>query len=585
MTLFKFCEPVTLSKHSSNNANNFQTFKMTTVVNFEETANLNLSEVLELIRSTVTQNESKEVKYTVTRQHVLAAIKSFFQPLATKVKVLSSVYPMVISITYQERNNLWAYRWCRQTRGSCFAIYDDHVACVKMLLQRGAELTGKFHTHTSSESSRKSVKRLDAIQQEVSTKINNDEDFEAVVSAKRDGCLVGVNIYKKDTEIANLMERMASEQKYQYHSDIINACKEDETFPYVVVLSSNGTLFMYPDMKKYVIGATETKNAKKLTNYLIDTVKQFTQNAENVQTTACLCFEAVWNKKKRRGLTVKYNKSSFLFLGCTVIEDSVDFQFKPHFTYERHQTPWMQPLHKCIRSASELKRIIVDLDKLAVGEMKQSEYLQQNWDVNDGDVKDEDDVDYEGVVLYYPHQVGDVIVYDYSKIKTPLYYMLHKVKAKDVPRLVNMPPCLGNAYHSMDITRFRNKFELFVTHYVDKFDERLNSEIKDSTSSPFYMELDEKNSDTLFERSDNVIKKMYVNKCRNAMASLSKEIITDYPQITGKLKIVSNEDEWIFARGIVMTILPLGNMTVSQCIEDENIVVKSVYEKLRWALQ
>lgn len=556
------------------------------VIEVEDTQHLNLAQVINLIRLKVFQQERKDdVKETVVRKKILAAIKEFFLAMDSKVKVISSTYPMVITITYFERNNIWKYPWCRQTRGSAFVIYDDHIACVKMLLQRGVEITSKFFSHEAKSDSRRSVERLDTIQQEVATKIHNNKDFKAYISAKRDGCLIGVNIYNKDTELANVMEQAAREQEKGFHTRIMSICHEDENFPYVIVLSSNGTLFMYNDMLNYVMGATETRNIRQLTRYLMDTIQTFTQSAQSVSSVACLCFEALWTQKIQKGLTVKYNQSSFVFLGCTVFQNDVDFQFYPHFTYHQFDIPWLQPLFKVIHSTSEIHKIISDLDNVALGDMTQEDYLQQNWsDVKGVDLETKQDIDYEGLVMYYPHQVGDVTHYDYSKIKTPLYYMLHKVKARDIHKLVNMPPILANVYHSADITDFKEKYQAFVDYYVEEFHVHLNAEIKNNQSSPFYLECQDQNDEALFERPEEVIKKIYINQCQNAVASLSKQIIRDYRDLKRKVQSKSDKDEWIFARNILMTIQPLGNLTVSQSIEEEDNIIKLVYEKMKRVL-
>ena len=554
------------------------------VIDIEDTKHLHLSQVLNFIRLKVVEQEQKDdVKQTVVRKKVFAAIKLFFSSLDYRVKLVSETYPMVISITYLERNNIWKYLWCRETRGSAFAIYDDHVACVKMLLQRGVEITDKFISHTADASSRRSVERLDTIQQEVARKLYSDEDFEAYISAKRDGCLIGVNIYKKGTDLANLMERVADEQKMRFHTRIITMCKENEDFPYVIVLSSNRCLFMQNDIKTYVMGATETQNIRQLTRYLMDTIQTFT---EGEPIRACLCFEALWSQTVQKGLTVKYTNSSFVFLGCTVFQDDVDYQFHPHFTYEPGQVPWPQPLSKMIHSTSEIRQIISDLDKVALGDMTQTDYLIQNWsDVKGVDIETKRDIDYEGLVIYYPHQIEGVTYYDYSKIKTPLYYMLHKVKPKDIQKLVNMPSNLANAYHFADIADFKERFQTFVAYYVEEFHVRLNDEIKNNRNSPFYLECKDSTGDGILERPEEIIKKIYVNQCPNAVSEVSKQIIRDYRDyrhVKRKEQSNSNDEEWLFARKVLMTIQPLGNLTVSQCIEEENKVVQLVYEKLRW---
>ena len=483
----------------------------------------------------------------------------------------------IFKVKYQERCNLWKPKWSREFRGTIIRLTDENiVVCDKNLLQRGAEvLTGHHLNVNINETQDVSVKKieiLDDIQNDTCNRLLNRTDIDAVASFKLDGSLLGACCYRKGTEPYNTYCKMIDiiDDKL---AKITKLLCDKMNLEFIVVISSQNTLFLGEDMQDHMITAilvdcgipyeqikelAKTNTPAELFQvyghlFLNKLNKLFSQfNCDKI----CSCYEAVNERRTtawgntHKELTVDYPKSILRILGCTF-----DGIYKAHFQFEEELTKagFEQPLYWKISHATQIENLMKDLTRIIHKEISVNEFFDLNKPNNihmsslmlPGTEGAEVTMipDYEGFVFY--REVNGR--YDYSKIKTEEYYKSHKFHEDNVSYLIRLGKVASDIFPLTRVaTDFYLNLEDKLKNICDDIHAKLNSGI-------LFELLPEKAQISYHKQKPDTQMKMLIN----AGDKVNYVFLESFKQIFPRLEHIENIGNiGSTMKGILMNVLP-----------------------------
>ena len=361
--------------------------------------------------------------------------------------------PNAIGIKYIDGiNRIWKPRWARQARGRFYYIDHNNQTLVplKDTLQRGIEVLTKMHVENgiteTQDTLHNEYDEFDPIQQSILKRFqtSSTEPFEAYVTGKVDGSLIIVNIYPNECPQYKIIENLVSHHGDSFTKELIQYCIHHQ-LP-LITISTQGTLFIGPDMQDYVITAfqclldtsKQIQNINEWPQILPEIVQKIYQYYQLMQLTnkdmVNLCFEAYCKNrltlqgKLHTELAINYDHHGFNFLGCINQQ-----RYIPHFDLPRKI--FKQPIAKKIISIPEIYTLMSQLDQVVLGKLTIKEYLDKYEFTQDEYTSSI--IHPEGFVLLTP--IPEAPYYDYSKIKTQLYYECHKIRQENISKLLLLP--------------------------------------------------------------------------------------------------------------------------------------------------
>lgn len=469
----------------------------------------------EFLPPTIEQTEDMDLKELINyllHKGELKMLKKFFKDNKYLLSFPFKDDQTVFGIKYMEHNKIWKPKWSRECRGVFIKLdcseHFTNVIILKKLLPRGVEILTKMANTEQSQDYIKGIHdHLDSNQKYIIEQIENNGSLDGYISTKVDGALFGITFYNKKGIRGNIIRNILCryEIKTELQRNLWDTVKNSD-YPYIPIISTNNTLFMGEDMEKYLQRAMND-------NSNIDTILSYGYFLKKMEINqdSTLSFEGVCPNRTdingfvHKELTVSYKSPMFKFIGITYLDDNI---FYPHFIFDNFDLPFDQPLYKKINHSNELEEMIDDLDKTAKSNITEEEFLEKHFSEQPGK-----EIDYEGLVYYQKLNNG---TYDYSKCKTPLFYLSHKLKAYEIDKIISLPENVSYLFPTIkkvkDISyQYQERLERFI-----KVCQSLIGKIIDNTEDDYSKQIIDKlpqKAKNKFEQKTKDVKyKMIINK-------------------------------------------------------------------------
>ena len=204
----------------------------------------------------------------------------------------------------------------------------------------------------------------------------------------------------------------------------------------LIVLSSQGTLFLNTDMQDYAVTSilstffsesqiTDIGSDIALEAYCTKFFREIARMYDNCpkhehETSATFCFESVVkNRTTAWGIfhsefAISYPESFLKFLGVSICH-AENMTFYPHFIL--NNTVFTEPLWWKVTSSNQVNSMVEMLGQIIYGETTPEQFFQRFPYANKGRINRF--LDYEGFIIYSECPLG----YEYNKIKTEPYYI------------------------------------------------------------------------------------------------------------------------------------------------------------------
>jgi energy-coupling factor transporter ATP-binding protein EcfA2 len=555
--------------------NNFFTklgkfFSGTTLVEHVDTSNS--TNIVDLVNKIYSETSSDADKIGVLEDYFVQRLFYFRKPLKG-----TEYENKVIFIVYRDGINKEWSLWGRQCRGVILALIDNKWVCIKRLLQRGPEVFTGYHIDTGTDqtqdTSSRSTDQLNIKHQQVIDKLLKYNSDKCFLSMKKDGSLVGVHIYLFESVIGKFMKDVIEKYDNDFAKFNLQTCITLD-LPFFILISTSGTLMIGDNMLSTVVtsiidgyfkedGFYERINITKISPF--DTFKTYSErfiikinefymllNPEfkEINTSIFLSFEAItknvkdaWGKEHRE-LATGYEKSSFTFLGVTVNVGETPGLYLPHFSV--NSSMFVVPLY-WETTLNLVTPMIIELSKVITGKMSEIEYMRKfkpsnpDYLLPDDKVNDIYVIDPEGFILYTVDPDIEIKELLYSKVKTPEYYIAHKLDLTKVREILELDEQFIKSFpHVKRMKQFINKMNVILLYLNNKYKLFLNSILFDES---FLSKLDPKESG--FFRSERAPKegklKALLNK-KEFQDSLFEIIKTVFPDTNVEKKddVISN---------------------------------------------
>jgi len=466
--------------------------------------------------------------------------KRHFNVSEVKITLNSKFENKIVGVKYIDGLcKIWQPKWSRQCRGVyLYKSISNKIYCLKILLQRGAEILTNIHLKTgiveTQDINEKKYDFLDKIQQENIEIFKNSGEIDGYLSFKNDGSLLGVTLITKEcpiySEIAELIDNHA-----EIFTKKIKEISERMKLPFLPFLSSSGTLFL-SSMQGYTLTAigcgmniisyqelrklASTNKPEELVDLImprfLESLDKFycLLSAENQKNIMSLSFETIcenritcWDEFHTE-LAISYPKSMIRFLGCTFNHLENQGIYKPHFTLEENikSAGWEQPLYWKISKSTEVEKMINDLNLVMQGSIKESDFYN-NFPPHNSFPSVNNYIDYEGFVFYRVLSDG---TYDYSKIKTNSYYVAHKLREEYMGELLKFSEFAETIFPLAKVVK---NFHLKFIDKLKSIYRILNIDIKESEKS-YFEDLPSEAKKTFPNYQDSVKAKIIVNNTK-----------------------------------------------------------------------
>lgn len=369
----------------------------------------------------------------LTQLKTIKNIEAFLKPLRYDIKLYSD---NIIGINYQEGiNNIWRPKWSRETRGKFYYIGDDKVIELKGGLQRGIEILTSKHINSKidqtqeMENNKSSIEQFDDVQQNIIKLFQNEiNDIDGYITSKVDGSLIIVNVYPIKSE-QYLIMREAIKSSNEFNKELAQYCYNHD-YP-LITISSKGTLLINDDMVDYFKSCINDP----VEDFALSILCYYYQN--EYTEYASFFFEGYCKDRTTNNgkiftcLAISYDHNDLILLGAYHKET-----YYPHFVLPTNIN-FKQPFYMKINNVKQVYDMMNDLDDMVLGNKSYNQILHP-----------------EGFV-FYTNQFSSGI-YDYSKIKTILYYQCHKVKDYNIEKLLGLPDHVNNYYPIVKILKMLN---------------------------------------------------------------------------------------------------------------------------------
>lgn len=377
----------------------------------------------------------------------------------------------IIKIKYMEHNKNWE-KWARESRGVILRLdkTTDLFVCDKQMLIRGAEVLTNVHikaeiTETQDVIDFNEKSYLDDSQIDTIDRLLNSKPIDAFLSFKNDGSLLAVSLYEKETPAAKIYSDIVDAHGDDYAKKV-KQLANDMNLPFVPVISSQGTLFLSVDMQDYmtsailmgtcgmkqedVIEITTTKTPAeviydhgeqfflKLNKFYESTKHKFSEGSMTLSFEAiCKDRRSCWpNSSTHTELAISYPFTDVRFLGCTFNIGRTTGIYVAHFQLENEcdACGFDQPFYWKINHANEIENMMCNLTKVISREISTINFFELH-PYNNLTKPKNLCIDFEGWIMYKILFDGSL---DYSKIKSEEYYVSHKFKENNIPKLIKI---------------------------------------------------------------------------------------------------------------------------------------------------
>ena len=417
--------------------------------------------------------------------------------LVVKVRVFESLNANCITIKYLDGVNRQfgcSGLWNIETRNT-IAIFDEKTQrwSVTYAMPRGPEVAGDA-AHGVSELQDVTVggdthhfaQHYVDIMSGMNTSPVGADIKEFIASTKRDGMCVRIPFYPRGTPEFAFWEHALMEVPDSFVKMFVQVSMELSGGRGIFVPASNGTAVVtqqsiqgwiataialgagisYADISSAVAaGATPTDIMLMMNQHdgaQMSVVHWFVAQLVKITMTrdpTCVqmhTFEAVCPDRKspfdtephaELATTYDVSQSGICYLG-TAISKEGRMEWLPHYIYEDVPHAFKEPVFWRFSSMLEMRHALADLSEVFKGVLTLDEYFIRYRPANKR--TDCFAPDPEGFIAYFRMNVqdGDVTrdTWVYTKAKTWVYYILHKVKASNICQILALPPRMGDVF-------------------------------------------------------------------------------------------------------------------------------------------
>jgi hypothetical protein len=490
------------------------------------------------------------------------AVEEFFKQYAYTI---SKYVPGVAGIKYIDGiNQIWRPKWAREARGRFYYVAGDKVIPLKDTLQRGIEILTKAHLDAGIDETQdvsiKTNDHFDDNQQLLLRTFSAVNPIDSYLTGKVDGSLLIVNIYPIESEQYEIIKNLGHSHGDSFTKTIINYCVGNN-FP-ILTVSSQGTLFLGPDMQDYFLTSIQTLMDTVVTstndwvnivpNFVAKFLDYYNSLALDNKEMVNICFESyckdrlTFKGKLHTELAVGYDHNGLNLLG--LMNKNV---YIPHFDLPRRV--FTQPFYYHIKNTDEVYRLMNELDEVVLGNRTTEQFLT-NFLLDEFTSRV---VHPEGFVLLTPMNG----TYDYAKIKTQLYYKCHKVRQGKVKELLELPESCSSYYPILkNLHTFFDNMDTSIKSLVSRTYNSLLNEIK--KESVFYLKQNSKAQgrmdiviDSGVSSADvknlEIVCKMMLNNKDNA-----GDMTLMFSVITNDIYQNTTDDMIHFTKGLLMKVEP-----------------------------
>jgi hypothetical protein len=352
--------------------------------------------------------------------------------------------------------NFWNARWARQMRGTLIRFVNGIFVLDKLCLQRGAEvLTGYLKKQGIDDTQDMSldISMFDQVQQYVINTFLKSGNIDGAVSFKVDGSLFVVTLYTNGTEQALFWTNYVQTYGDDFNKAVLMKCQE-MNLPFIAIFSSQGTALLGNLMQDYTVTSlfdvTSVDKSKTPAEIFAQQggnfLKKIAQMYQGESVT--MCFETVCKNRTtyldvcHTELAVSYEKSFYRFLGLSVLNTN---KYIPHYQIEElvHLAGFEQPNYWLVNHTYDVDKLMIALGKIIYGTSTVADFYKENPPHNKFlNASSFDYVDIEGFIFYLHTDAG----VDYSKIKTPEYYICHKFRESNISTLIQLSQTAGRIF-------------------------------------------------------------------------------------------------------------------------------------------
>lgn len=237
------------------------------------------------------------------------------------------------------------------------------------------------------------------------------------------------------------------------------------------------------------------------------------------------------------------NQCGISYLGYSITTASGDLEWIPHFEVS-HSFP--EPVYWIMNSVSDCIEALRSLSIVFTGNCKwtdfYSRYPPANRQRNQLVLLDPDP---EGFVSYfYMEQFHSRSSYVYCKTKTWMYYVMHKIRIRDIPTILNLPEHIGNSFPS-----YYQVKSFFGEHGIANIIAMLNQLCEFILSNELRADIPEKAAKALDRpfQSNEIIFKILLCNSKNMWKQSSVQIASSYfPQFGGENGTIDRSEEGSF---------------------------------------
>jgi len=469
----------------------------------------------------------------------------------------------ILRMNYLDNNRIWRPRWSRQTRGTIFWLNDDDVwVPIKFLLERGAEVFTGFHVKNGvTETDNVSIENIacktaripvldDAQQKLIECLITNSEIPDGLVASfKKDGSLLGCTMYK-DKNIQDYMRELIIKTGDKFALQVMQFC--DELNIPLLSFSTQSTLLVGEFMQDYTVTALLStvmsdieiaKHADKtylevfamfgkpVISMLYELIKSASDKLTSGELdTFTLSMESICKERTtvfanaivHKELALSYPESSLTVLGIS-FSNTDKVIYYPHYEFSEqiHSIGLIEPSFWLVNHTVQINSLIESINKVSMSEYTITQFYETHPPSNK--FKFEQIIDYEGFVTYSTKR-NENFSLNYNKIKTDMYYKMHKPRKEYMKYIIEMatypevqkvyPICVvaRNFYGNLDcLHTIRTKF----------------MELHTSTESSLFLSLNEKAQKSFHTQQPKVQLKMLIN-APNGFRNVSIELFKEF---------------------------------------------------------
>lgn len=401
-------------------------------------------------------------------------------------------------------NQLWSEPWHFETRSSicCFnGDYEDGEYDIIGVLPRGPEVAGhkefnitNIQDITDVNDDKEKSKFAHPIQK-IITSINNGtecEDFiKIVASSKRDGMCFRLFCINKQSKSFDLLTRAVKIVDNELIDRFIGLSLAVSEGEWIMIPASNGTLFLtHPNIVNWMMCSMAISagiSHEKLCQFASQGVNSFDivdegtiletfvtdllklNNDPKLSKIANVhAFEAIGGPDRKCAydtedhfeLATRYSSDQcgLSYLGAAFNDENHDLNWIPHFELEYD---FYVPTYWEFSSITSTRKGLDGMANVFSGEITWDKFFRQYPRANKNVYKTMIP-DPEGFVLYIKMIVNGKEQWIYCKAKTWMYYMMHKIKSKDLHSIIKMPEKFGEAFPDYQkVNEFFGNYEKF----------------------------------------------------------------------------------------------------------------------------